>query len=117
MLKAHEIVDKLKYSHHVTSEYSASRWEESTFLLEGRHELLDLCQRHFPSLSSYMDKHHSYTFKSNLEEDGEQKNVTQLSQASSVLSGSDFQAMLRTQIPSMPENDIRILSKFAIRGS
>jgi hypothetical protein len=90
MLKAHEIVDKLKYSQHVSSDYWSGRWEESTFLLEGRHELLDTCQRHLPDLMNYMITHHSYTFKSNIEDEDEQTNITVVKQASSVLTGAAF---------------------------
>ena len=91
MVKAHDVVDKLKYSAHIATEYWPARWEESTFILEGRHELLDLCARYFPKLISHIEEYHSYTFKSAVDDDDEEGGrLQQVKQISSVLCGSDF---------------------------
>ena len=98
----YDLVQQIIHAEVIAPQFQISKWIIATRELQGRTQLLDWCQDKIEDLEGEIDARFG----------GEDKKHT-----SQVITGEQFQEIIRHSIPELSEYDIDLLTLFGVRGS
>lgn len=97
---AYDLCQQIEYAELVAPQFDIKNWIIASRELQGRHNLLALIYDVFSSIKDTINT-----------EFGDGKNECQ------VLTGQQFQFVLRKEVPQMSEHDVDLLTIYSIKGS
>ena len=101
-LFVYDLVQQIIHAEVIAPQFEISKWIISSRELRGRTLLLDRCSEKIEELTQEINERFG---------DEEQKHT------SKVITGEQFQEIIRSIIPELSEHDIDLLTMFGVKGS